>query len=114
MQEGRIWWDLSRSRKPSLSQARENMRPRCNFFFWLAFFDLKKKDDQEKAEEAAEQTNVICDPSIFLGFTLNFNFDTEFYWDFIFTDQNFASQMAVPQPIQNSRLYILCEFVLRT
>lgn len=113
MQEGRIWWDLSRSRKPSLSQARENMRPRCNFCFCLLFL-TQIKDDKKKAEEAAEQTNVICDPSIFLGFTLNFNFDTEFYWDFIFTDQNFASQMAVPQPIQNSRLYILCEFVLRT
>lgn len=31
-----------------------------------------------------KQTNKICDPSIFLGFTLRFNFDTEFYWDFIF------------------------------
>jgi hypothetical protein len=39
---------------------------------------------KKKAEEPAEQTNVICDPSIFLGFALKFNFDTEFYWELIF------------------------------
>lgn len=83
LQEGRIWWDLSRFPKPILSQARENMRPRCNFFF-ACFFWLKKKMIKKRPKNQLNKQTVICDPSIFLGFALKFNFDTEFYWDFIF------------------------------
>lgn len=70
LQEGRIRWDLSRSRKRILSQARENMRPRCNFFFLACYFWLPKtkkkwsRKGQWRSSRTNKQTNVICDPSI--------------------------------------------------